>query len=125
MKIQNFFLKDNAGHYSILDIEHKIQRHCSQGKDLGLSDSFQVLYDSPSFAIWRLNEIIYRNDDYVGQFWIIDLTQGTIKTGIDCSVVGKIRSYKERKLNCSATSVYTIAAKHEFPPTPREWPSCT
>lgn len=110
MKIQNFLVTDNDGKPQLLDFEKLIQKHCRQYADVGLSDKFQVLYDTQMSAIWRFNDQIGINDDYVGQFWIIDLNERTIETGVDCSTPGRARSYKSRKLNCLPTHIFKIVS---------------
>lgn len=110
MKIQNFLVTDNTGKTQLLDFEKLIQKHCRQYADVGLSDKFQVLQDTQMCAIWRFNDQIGINDDYVGQFWIIDLNEKSIRTGVDCSILGRVRSYKSRKLNCSPTHSFNIVS---------------
>lgn len=85
-----------------------IKESCSCAFGSSLSEYFQVFYDTPSKALYRINTMIDKDNAWVGQLVSIDLDKKTIGIENDCAIKGQSTNLYDMKANGIIQNHYNI-----------------
>lgn len=110
MKIPEFLRYKDDGKIITLNVHEMIRKYATCENGCGLSEWFQVLYDTPKRAVWRVNKMIHVNGDWLGQIVCVDLDKKTIGFGNDCGMqgLGYSHHYYDMKPNCIIENTYEL-----------------